>query len=291
MLIERILFPIDFSEASVNAAARAAALARHFHSQITLLHVNEFQVIHSLTGPLGFGIASPEAIRSEHMAGLRKQLEQFAAEELSGLQVRRILCSGDPAKVIVERACEDRSSLILMPTHGDGPFRRFLLGSVTAKVLHDSGVPVWTGAHMANARAEVPNKIRNVMCAVNFGPETAGAIHWAADLASEFGAQLTLAHVVLEIPPALPDRYAFHWHAEARSGAEERMRTLLLDAGLRAEVLVVSDGDVAGALANAVQEKSADLLVIGRSAVGDARRLGSHAYGILCYSPCPVVSI
>ena len=35
-----------------------------------------------------------------------------------------------------------------MPTHGYGPFRRFILGSNTAKVLHDADCPVWTGVHV-----------------------------------------------------------------------------------------------------------------------------------------------
>ena len=34
-----------------------------------------------------------------------------------------------------------------MPTHGFGPLRRFLLGSVAAKVLHDAQCPVWTSVH------------------------------------------------------------------------------------------------------------------------------------------------
>ena len=37
---------------------------------------------------------------------------------------------------------------MIMPTHGYGVFRRFLLGSVTSKVLHDLGCPVLTGAHL-----------------------------------------------------------------------------------------------------------------------------------------------
>ena len=35
-----------------------------------------------------------------------------------------------------------------MPTHGLGKLRRFILGSVTAKVLHDLEAPVLTGAHV-----------------------------------------------------------------------------------------------------------------------------------------------
>ncbi|MGA8595805.1 MAG: universal stress protein [Bryobacteraceae bacterium] len=45
---------------------------------------------------------------------------------------------GDPAAAIVKCAQAEQVDLIMMPTHGYGPYRKFLLGSVTAKVLHDS---------------------------------------------------------------------------------------------------------------------------------------------------------
>src|SRR5579859_1536808 len=136
--LERILVPIDFSDGSLSAASQAGALARHFHSKVTLLHVNEFLAIHALTGPAGLGITSWESIRSEHLAARQKELDEFARAELSGISVRRLVCTGDPAKLIIEHACAENSELIIMPTHGGGLFRRFLLGSVTAKVLHDA---------------------------------------------------------------------------------------------------------------------------------------------------------
>ena len=49
------------------------------------------------------------------------------------------------------------------------PVRRFLLGSVTAKVLHNCGCPVWTAAHPEGEAAD-KFESRNVLCAVDFGP-------------------------------------------------------------------------------------------------------------------------
>ena len=41
----------------------------------------------------------------------------------------------------IRRVCEDGEiDLIVMPTSGRGAYRRFLLGSNTAKVLHDSAL-------------------------------------------------------------------------------------------------------------------------------------------------------
>jgi nucleotide-binding universal stress UspA family protein len=72
----------------------------------------------------------------------RRDLDLFLTEELRGSRVKRILIEGDPARTIVEYAHSENSGLIVMPTHGYGPFRRLLLGSVTSKVLHDADCPV-----------------------------------------------------------------------------------------------------------------------------------------------------
>lgn len=290
--LERIFVPTDFSEHSLAAIAQAGELARRFHSQVTLFNANEFLVVHPFTGALGFGITSTEAMRAEHMAARHKQLQGFGAAELSGINVKRMICSGDPARLIVERAREEHSDLILMPTRGGGVFRRFLLGSVTAKVLHDAECPVWTGAHLAEAPAPIPAGIRHVLCAVDFGPQSKAVLQWAAGFAKALEAKFTLVHAVLEMPPNLPVRYAYQWHAESHCGSEERLHELLLDCEAKADVLVVSDGDVPGSLTRAVEQTGAGLLVIGRSSRENALgRLGSQTYPIICGVPCPVVSI
>jgi nucleotide-binding universal stress UspA family protein len=199
------------------------------------------------------------------------------------------MCSGDPARVIVEYAHTEHADLIFMPTGGRGLFRQFLLGSVTAKVLHDAECPVWTGAHLEGQAVFDPTQVRHVICAVDFGPQSAKALHWAADFATEFGAKLTAVHAVF--PTALPERYTFQWHEEAHAEAADRLHALLSHTGVLADTLVIR-GDAPKALCTAIQQKDAGLLVIGRRAVsGKHGRLGSDAYGIICHCPCPVVSI
>ena len=190
---------------------------------------------------------------------------------------------------IVEHAYNERVGLICMPTRGCGPFRHFLLGSVTAKVLHDAECPVWTGAHLEKHPAFDPTQVRHVMCGVDFGPQSAKALCWAADYPAEFGALLTVVHAIY--PTAIPERYTFQWHEEAHVEANDRLRALLLGSGVSGDCLVVL-GDTHKALGTAIHENEATLLVIGRRAApGAAGRLGSDAYGIIRHSPCPVVSI
>ena len=81
----------------------------------------------------------------------QRDLDQALRPELDGIAVTRLLLRGDPAQEIVKTARDRNAGLIVMSTHGHGPFYRFLLGSVTAKVLHESHCPVWTGAHLEEA--------------------------------------------------------------------------------------------------------------------------------------------
>src|SRR5580765_2508864 len=82
-----------------------------------------------------------------------------------------------------------------MPTHGYGPFRSLLLGSVTAKVLHDTECPVWTAPHMEQPLSG-PITGNNVLCAIDATPQSSALIQWATEYAELIGAQLRLVHVV-----------------------------------------------------------------------------------------------
>jgi len=285
--LSKLLVPVDLSANSLLAAHDAAALSARFHSQVTLLHVAEFPQLRSAAAP-GQTVSAP--VRQEFLAAMRRDLDEFAHEELAPGEHKRILCCGHPAKVIVDRAHAENAGLIVMSTHGYGPVRRLLLGSVTAKVLHDSDRPVWT-TRAQNHEQRGALRVRRVMCAVNFRPQDAKTLRWAADFAAEFGAHLILIHAVRPAPPEMPERYAFTWHEEASWGADERMRTLAAGADVAAAILVV-EGDAPSALARAARDNSADVLVIGRNEpTSMSGRLGEHTYAIVCHAPCPVVCL
>lgn len=279
--LSKILLPVDFSQNSLLAAREAVYLASHFHSRISMLHMAET--------PLG-GFAVPALTPEQMFAGKREQLDKFAADDLANIAVKRILCRGDVAKGIVDRAYEEHSDVIVMGTHGLGPLRRLLLGSITAKVLHDSERPVWT-ARAEHLQTRDPLRIRHVMCALAFRPQDARTLRWAAGLAYAFSAQLTVIHAILSVPPELPERYAFTWHDEARWGADERLRALLAELQLGAAVQVV-EGEAPEAISRAATEGGADVLVIGReNATTRTGRLGEHCYNIVSQARCPVVSV
>ncbi len=285
--LSKLLVPVDLSANSLLAARDAAVLTARCHSQVTLLHVSELPQTRS-AGPPAQAVSA--SVRQDFLTTLRRNLDEFAFEELAPDQHKRILCCGNPAKVIVERAHAENADLIVMATHGYGPVRRLLLGSVTAKVLHDSDRPVWT-TRAQDHEEHAAVRVRHVMCAVNFRPQDAKTLRWAADFAAEFGAHLSLIHAVHPVPPEMPERYAFTWHEEATWGADERLRALAAGADVAPGILL-AEGGAPSALARAARENSADVLVIGRNEpTSMSGRLGEHTYAIVCHAPCPVVCL
>src|SRR5688500_15081003 len=144
--LPKILLPIDFSGRSIGAAQQAKALACRFRSELHMVHVVDLRV-YGL-----YGMGNDEAAATEWVPGCQDaaqhEMDGFLPDDLGNLNIKRVLLYGDPAREIIKYAGAEKVDLIILPTHGYGPFRRFLLGSVTAKVLHDAQCPVWTGVHM-----------------------------------------------------------------------------------------------------------------------------------------------
>jgi len=265
--VSGILVPIDFSERSAPAARYARSLAAQFGSSLILLHALA-PLQQELSGIEMAGHMLRE-LQLQRRARAEQELRAFAADIGAS---EWVVEEGDPARLIVSVAHE-RAGLIVMPTHGFGPFRRFILGSTAAKVLHDADCPVWTGVHLEDAPA--PARPRRVLCAVDLGPQSSKTLFWAASVALQFGASLTLLHVTLG----------------ARDAALEELGRLRKFVNAEAE-LAVDTGDPATAICAAVSEQEADVLVIGRgSAAGVFGRLRASAYSIIRQSPCPVVSV
>jgi len=286
--LKRIVAPVDFSERSIRAVRYAALLARRFQSELSLVHV-------FTPPPMEFGdAAGPDSVLSElyrnRAAEVRKDLDAFLVDELATLSPRRVVFEGDTARHLVDYAHQQTADLIIMGTHGYGPFRQFILGSTTAKVLHDADCPVWTGVHMEKAPMPPADGLRRILCAVDLGPQSRKTIEWAKGLQTAFGAALTLAHALPVIPDD-PGLQAGDWMFRLRRNAEEDLGRLQQETGAAGDV-TVETGDPAPVICAAASRLHADLVVIARgSAAGVFGRLRTHAYAIIRQSPCPVVSV
>lgn len=284
--LSRILLPVDFSDRSSGAARYARLVAGRCHAETTLLHVVTPAPLQP--GPMEMAsISVPDLYRSQ-LEVAQRELESLRDTELADVGARTVLLEGDPASRIVEFAHREEVGLIVMPTHGYGPFRRFILGSNTAKVLHDADCPVWTGVHMAEAPPQAI-EIEHVLCAIDLGAQSGPALAWADGLRRLFEARFTVMHAAAAVPPTENNDTM---RANLRRAAEKELRSVMDAAGVSGAELLVESGEPAHAICDAATNLKADVLVIGRgSAAGVFGRLRTNAYAIIRQSPCPVVSV
>jgi nucleotide-binding universal stress UspA family protein len=289
--LSRVLAPVAFSPRCRGAVQYAEALSCHFHSELILLHV--------VPPPLAL-YAAPEAMAystaaemtAENLAHRKTELESYLGGECPHIPLTRDVVEGDPATRIVDYAQEHSADLIVMATHGYGPFRRFLLGSVTAKVLHDAASPVWTGPHLEKAPGFETIRFRRIVCAIDLARDRWAVLEWAGRFAREFGAELAIVHVLPESLIQLGGvTFDPEWRSQAASAARDHISRLQEDLHIAGEVLI-EIGDVPLAVSDVASRRAADLLVIGRGRdAGLLGRLRANAYAILRESPCPVVTI
>jgi nucleotide-binding universal stress UspA family protein len=179
----------------------------------------------------------------------------------------------------------------MMPTHGFGIFRSMLIGSVTAKVLHDAKCPVWTAAHAEEQRAAVTPK--TIVCAID-GPteETASLVRWAVEFSKETKAALRLLHVVPPVSDWLAIPSEIEFYKQLRAEAQATLEPFLKQAAhVEAPVRVVI-GKLAEIISEEANQEGADLVITGRGHSHAAlSRLRSHVFGIVQQAHCPVLSV
>lgn len=219
------------------------------------------------------------------------QVAEFAPGVFYGLSVTRAIERGDPAEIIVRYAERNEMDLIVLPTHGLGTFRWLSLGSVTAKVLHDSVCPVWTTVHSETLAPATVKEIRTILCGVDLYSEPVRVIKAASDMAANYGAVVRLVHVIAtaEAKPgsnidAGLKRFLFETAREQIAKCQDQ-------AGTDWE-LCIQSGTVASVLRDTAVHFEAELAVIGRGHLQN--RLGrfrTNVGAIIRESPCPVLSV
>ena len=145
-MLQKILFPVDFSASCVAMAAYVERAAAIFGASVTIVHVCD------LASHNGFELYArrSDEIAEDHWNLARNKLELFLTSTFPVGACQRLLLAGDAASGISSAAKKGRFDLILMPTHA-GRFRRMLLGSTTARVLNEASCPVLTMQHAETA--------------------------------------------------------------------------------------------------------------------------------------------
>lgn len=138
MAFKRILIAIDDSPYSLQAVEEGCNIAFELQAKVAFLHV-----VDSLDtiGQLGSGVLPQEQEIAE-IKKSEKLLQELKQKYITNLSIEIMIQEGNPAEVIVRKAKEWKTDLIVIGRHGIGSFKHLFLGGVVDEVVKNTPCPV-----------------------------------------------------------------------------------------------------------------------------------------------------
>ncbi len=189
MLHPKILVPVDFSELGEHALEAANVFARHFEGSVTPFHA--YIPVTDLDGfyYVGSGI-TPHEKYTEIEKVLHERLREIAEKHIhSQLLSAPLLDVGNPARAITHNSNE--FDLVIMSTHGRTGFSRFVMGSVTEKVLRMCNKPMMT----VTGKSDLCD-MSSLLVTTDFSDNSYQVFPYAKSIAKSTGGTIDLVHIL-----------------------------------------------------------------------------------------------
>jgi nucleotide-binding universal stress UspA family protein len=138
-----VFVPLDGSDLAEKIFPHVIALAKRMNVEVQLIRVYTLPADNYIVGDAMYLQAltqQKETIQKEVEAYLEAKVDELRAEGLD--RVISTVIKGDPAGEIIDLACRTSDNLIAMSSHGKSGIARWVLGSITEKVIHHSRDPV-----------------------------------------------------------------------------------------------------------------------------------------------------
>jgi nucleotide-binding universal stress UspA family protein len=289
--IQSILCPIDFSESSASAYEYAQSLAWHFKATLFLQHV-----LYSLK-PADFWNIYPDSYREicqKRLADVEQQLQEFSIlHRRNEIQPICLAQDGAVTDLILSLAEAQAVNLIVMGTHGLRGLDRLMLGSVTERVLRRARCPVLAVRkpphHVLGPQHDPePVHLRTIILCMDFSDHAHRASEYAFSLAKEYGAELTLLHVLEDFPESTD------LQMETEKALERVDQTIASEAlGASVRKVIVRVGKPYQQIIQLALETQTDMVVMGARGRGalEAALFGSTTYRVIQLGSCPVLAV
>lgn len=270
-MFERVLVPLDGSTTAERALPWAFALVTRPGGEVVLLRVPQPRTMFfpSHRDALGYELAWPEQALDRDRDETRTYLDTLRAAWAQPDVTIETAVEGngtDPAETIIQVAEARHADIIVMSTHGYSGLTRWLLGSVTEKVLRGAAVPVLV------VRTELLP--RRVLVPLDGSELAEGALPYALAIARQTGASVTLFHA-LQVPELDPRDIEYlesierglgrQFREVSRIHATEYLKQRLepfRGAGVQADFAVVEAEEAAEAIVDTAEEQGFDLVVM-----------------------------
>jgi nucleotide-binding universal stress UspA family protein len=291
--IKLILCPIDFSEFSIRAYHHALSLAEHYRARLLAQHVVELARY-----PYADYVASTgdyaEFCRALREAG-KERLQEFVMKHTLGeIRPELVAHEGVAPDSILSFAQARKTDLIVMGTHGRRGYDRVVLGSVTNRVMRSALCPVLAickPPHDSMTPGEQRQHIHHlsqILFCTDFSENSERALDYAISATAEYDADLTLLHVLEDVPSPTKTE-------EVIATATERVTTRIPQEGRKTLKIktAVRVGKPYQQIIQLALEAQMDMVVMGVRGRGalDLAVFGSTTYRVLQLGPCPVLGV
>jgi len=291
MHIKSILCPIDFSDFSAAAYQYALSLADYYKARILALHVVElwkYPYADYAAQEADYAKFS-KAMTDGSDVQLRRFVKQFSH---GAVQSELVSHQGNAPNCILSFAQKQCIELIVMGTHGRRGFDRLVLGSTTDRVIRRASCPVLvvsdTSHKALTTGPDGRHRLTHIVYCTDFSNNSEQARGFALSVAAEYGAELTLLHVVENAPDMARAESAIVEH-------RQQFDNLVSDPDRKNlnVKLLVRFGKPYEEIVRYAAEAQASLVIMtarGGDAV-DRAVFGSTTYRVIQLGPCPVLAI
>lgn len=286
-MFEHVLVAVDGSREARAGFAFALRLAASTGGRVTVVEVTvpAAEIWASIPEP----VPGLEGFLLERERAAEERLSSLAAAAPAGVTVETRVLEGEPAITLLDLIKELSPGLVVAGTHGVG-FRRFLLGSVSQRLLEEAPCDLL----LFRGEALVDRPL-NVVVGLDGSVHAERALKIAEGLAAALSACLVLAHVAdYHIPFAPRDPYSGVREALREHGAAllhaARARVV---APVEAIVEDLRDGSPRPALIAACEQHAPAMAVVGSRGVHGFHGLlvGSTARDLVNHASCPVLVV
>lgn len=277
--INKILVPIDFSQASLDALDYAVHMAQQYNSKIELLHVVETYEFNS-------------SYRDEHTAreiiekGIKLKFDEIVAKvNVPQVTFSYAFRTGKIYRQIDNHADEIHADIIVMGTHGSsgntGDIAKFMLGTNANRVVHSANCPVLT---VSNKEHDI--NFHKILLPLDITKETRQKVDSAIKLANTFNSEVHLLAVSSFVDE-------FQQNGKFLELRLKEVANEVKEAGVKVFTCIERNDSIVHAIKEYGRINNIDLIMImtKQEKKWDEFLLGSQAKKVITNSDIPVLSL
>ena len=285
-MYENILLPYDGSEGAAEVLHHASEIAHWADATIQVLYVAD-------TTRDSVTVVDGETVDALERKGENIVEEATKTLDTLGISYDTDVVQGNPASTIVDYAERYDQDIIVMPTHGREGISRYLIGSVSEKVVRLSPVPVLTVRMQPDETLEFPYE--NILIPTDGSAAATHAAEHALSLAASLDATVHVLSVVDEAALGLDVRSTISGK-ESEEAATDAVETVVSEAetrGVTNTVRHIEHGTPVKEILDCIE--SYDIHAVGMGTTGrrgtDRILLGSVAEKTVRSAPVPVMTV